>query len=320
MLTQALANLEAAKRQGVPNLIGDAHLAVISALSETVDGTKNLEQKWILCHQMIDHADEALSAYATLASPWHAMQTHLVKAAVLADMAETSQRPGVRQAYVGHAFYHCRQAWGLLDASNEGRYRIVSAWHAPASAILLKLRSLVEDREGQQMIERLIEATSEFLGASLASDLQCQDEGADRLFTARLLGSLADIEMDPQTRVTLLESQLESALGAAAYLQHASAPELAQEAWELVAETDDRLSSLKAIIMNRTTQPAQCPQCGHDNRAGAVFCTRCGIRLPVEGVDAEASTEGHACPSCTHRNASSAKFCTRCGRRLIEEV
>jgi len=44
-----------------------------------------------------------------------------------------------------------------------------------------------------------------------------------------------------------------------------------------------------------------CPQCGHDNPAGAKFCSGCGGRLEV------------VCPACGHSNSPGSRFCNECG-------
>src|SRR5262249_12458756 len=47
-----------------------------------------------------------------------------------------------------------------------------------------------------------------------------------------------------------------------------------------------------------------CPQCQHENPAGAKFCNSCGAKL-------EAS-----CPQCEHTNPSGSRFCNACGASL----
>src|SRR5215211_292855 len=48
----------------------------------------------------------------------------------------------------------------------------------------------------------------------------------------------------------------------------------------------------------------QCPQCQHDNPAGARFCHGCGAQL-------EAS-----CPQCGQANPPGSRFCNGCGQQL----
>jgi class 3 adenylate cyclase/tetratricopeptide (TPR) repeat protein len=49
-----------------------------------------------------------------------------------------------------------------------------------------------------------------------------------------------------------------------------------------------------------------CPNCQHENRAGAKFCDECGTRLPA------------LCPNCGKAARPQAKFCDECGARLGE--
>src|SRR4029453_3410605 len=48
-----------------------------------------------------------------------------------------------------------------------------------------------------------------------------------------------------------------------------------------------------------------CPQCTHDNPAGAKFCNGCGGRLEA------------ACPVCGHANAPGSRFCNECGGPIV---
>ena len=48
----------------------------------------------------------------------------------------------------------------------------------------------------------------------------------------------------------------------------------------------------------------RCPQCQHENRAGAKFCNACGAKLDL------------GCPSCGTVNEPGAAFCDNCGAAL----
>jgi class 3 adenylate cyclase/tetratricopeptide (TPR) repeat protein len=52
----------------------------------------------------------------------------------------------------------------------------------------------------------------------------------------------------------------------------------------------------------------KCPQCPHQNRAGAKFCDECGMPLPV------------GCPTCGVENRPGAKFCNECGTAITAQV
>jgi len=49
----------------------------------------------------------------------------------------------------------------------------------------------------------------------------------------------------------------------------------------------------------------QCPQCQHDNPAGARFCNGCGAKLEA------------ICPQCGQMNPPGSRFCNGCGQPLV---
>ena len=51
----------------------------------------------------------------------------------------------------------------------------------------------------------------------------------------------------------------------------------------------------------------RCPQCQHENRAGAKFCSACGAKLDL------------SCPSCGTVNEPGAAFCDNCGAVLTSK-
>lgn len=66
----------------------------------------------------------------------------------------------------------------------------------------------------------------------------------------------------------------------------------------------------------------QCPECGHANVPGSLFCEHCGADLPpsdavVEPVAAKSSPVV-LCPACGQENLAEYRFCEGCGRPLGE--
>jgi len=49
----------------------------------------------------------------------------------------------------------------------------------------------------------------------------------------------------------------------------------------------------------------KCPKCGHENSAGAKFCTECGTKLGPA-----------TCPNCQNELPAGAKFCNECGQKI----
>jgi TatA/E family protein of Tat protein translocase len=71
---------------------------------------------------------------------------------------------------------------------------------------------------------------------------------------------------------------------------------------------------------------APCPECGHENQAGARFCSSCGATIvtPAETVAesepqaAPAAPVAAVCPDCQTENPPSSRFCAHCGKLLDE--
>jgi ribosomal protein L40E len=54
-----------------------------------------------------------------------------------------------------------------------------------------------------------------------------------------------------------------------------------------------------------------CPECGSQNKGGALFCRKCGYRLKKED-----NTEAGHCPECGFLNKEDSLFCENCGHQL----
>ncbi|MGA7272323.1 MAG: adenylate/guanylate cyclase domain-containing protein, partial [Acidimicrobiia bacterium] len=51
-----------------------------------------------------------------------------------------------------------------------------------------------------------------------------------------------------------------------------------------------------------------CPNCGHENPAGAKYCAQCGHALPI------------ICPVCSHQSPPDANFCSNCGHAFTDDA
>lgn len=58
-----------------------------------------------------------------------------------------------------------------------------------------------------------------------------------------------------------------------------------------------------------------CPNCGHQNDAGSVFCEQCGTRLPAVAAPS-ASAASVVCGRCGGSNRPDMRFCVHCGNTL----
>ena len=81
-----------------------------------------------------------------------------------------------------------------------------------------------------------------------------------------------------------------------------------------------RLKSVQAIASSVTSPAKPCPNCGAQNRPQAVFCLKCGTRLPEARATYTAGAERPTklCPDCGAQNRSEVNFCTKCGIRFPE--
>jgi membrane protease subunit (stomatin/prohibitin family) len=79
------------------------------------------------------------------------------------------------------------------------------------------------------------------------------------------------------------------------------------------------LGQMMSQAMQGAQQPAQpaapagntvaCPSCGHQNAAGAKFCSNCGTQIPAAGGGKQ------FCTQCGQEVAAGAKFCSNCGAK-----
>jgi hypothetical protein len=233
---------------------------------------------------MMGHVDAALNVYEGVDPPWGLAQAHLVKAAILADMAEDGESEEARFGCVVKSMDHCHRALTIMSESDQFHYQILSDAHATAVAVLLRLRTLVKGDEVQQALDGMIEAYSENLGASLAWDIRHQGEGNDLLFLARMLDTLAEGLEDPDERLETAKTAFEAALEAAEMLWHTGNPDLARPACDLAEEAKGKIEALEATIA-RQTQRLTCSTCGHDNTPEKKFCIQCGAPLPAPELD-----------------------------------
>ena len=109
-------------------------------------------------------------------------------------------------------------------------------------------------------------------------------------------------------------SQLYTTLGQLYFEQHKEDPEALSQVASIqallaeIAEHKVTIKKLKGIT--------QCPNCGGDVAADAVFCNHCGTRVAAEPAPAP---QNRVCPSCQTENGPENKFCNHCGTKLIEE-
>ena len=135
---------------------------------------------------------------------------------------------------------------------------------------------MIDDKEFQKGLDELIGATSTLLGETVAEDIKIREEGGSMLFTAQVLGALANLEEDEEEKKDILETQAILAFPASQWLESTSdftqinkALEVSQEAW----------SALEPKTPESDNDHQLCSQCKNENPPGAKFCSDCGAKL-----------------------------------------
>lgn len=278
MLEEGLAQLEDAEREGDGKRIGDAHLVIVDTLAKNIDDIASAEEKQKRYRQMLEHTDMALRHYESLETPWRMTNTLLMKASILAEMAWDEESEETRFEDVRQALEHCEQALTVLNEAEALHFELSGIAYANAVTILLRIRPLLKVEEAQQALNELIKGCSGLMGECFAWDIQHRAEGNDLLFMARVLGTLVEVEKDPQERLETVRAELETALEAVDRLRHTSDLDLVREAYALVQETRDQMRTLEKARVDQA-KSLQCPTCGAFNPPGSRFCNQCGTPL-----------------------------------------
>ena len=139
---------------------------------------------------------------------------------------------------------------------------------------------MIDDKEFQKGLDKQIEETSSLLGETVAEDIKTREEGGSMLFTAQMLGVLAELEGDEEEKKDTLETQAILALYASQWLESTSdstqldkALEISQEAW----------SALEPRTPESEKDQQLCSQCKTENPPGAKFCNECGAPQKMGG-------------------------------------
>jgi predicted RNA-binding Zn-ribbon protein involved in translation (DUF1610 family) len=69
----------------------------------------------------------------------------------------------------------------------------------------------------------------------------------------------------------------------------------------------------EGLTIAQASEGVQCPYCGEENEARAVYCANCGGKLPTEPL-------ANYCPECGAEVEAGAAFCPRCGKSLTKRT
>jgi len=275
MLKAAQNRLKAATKEGDPWELGYAHLEVSYALLQS--STEPLEfQKD--SKQALSQADLAIESFSEIPYPGGIASAHLARASIYTELAGGEEDELKKVAGVDRALTSCLAAQDALNAEGVHNGQLFDIYSS-VSVLFLLLRGMINDEEFQKQFDQLIAANSTLLGKVVAEDVKLRDEGDSMLFTAQMLGALAEIEEDQEEKKDILMTQSLLALQAANWLETASDPDLINQALELSQD------ALAKIELGETPTPKlkkdhhSCPQCGSDNKPGAKFCSECGTKI-----------------------------------------
>jgi len=275
MLEAAQKRLIAATKKGDPWELGYAHLEVSYALLQR--STEWLEYKED-AKNALSQADQAIESFNSIPFPGGIASAHLARASIYTQLADGEGDQLKKIGGVDRALTSCLAAQDALNTEgvhHGQRFDIYSS----VSVLLILLRGMIMDEEFQEQFDQLITANSTLLGKVVAEDIKLRDEGGSMLFTAQMLGALAEIEEDEEEKKDIIRTQSMVALQAGQWLETSSdsglinqALELSQDAWAKIEPGGTPSPKLKK-------DHHSCPQCGSDNKPGAKYCSECGTSL-----------------------------------------
>lgn len=275
MLETAQKRLEAASKEKDPWELGYAHLEVTYALLQRSTEPLEFQED---ARQALSQADLAIESFSEIPFPGGIASAHLARASIYTELADGEEDELKKVAGVDRALTSCLAAQDALNTEGVHNGQLFDIYSS-VSVLFLLMRGMIKDEEFQEQFDQLIAANSTLLGEVVAEDIKLRDEGDSILFTAQMLGAMAEIEEDEEEKKDILRTQSLLALQAGQWLETSSdsglinqALELCQEAWAKIEPGETPAPELKEDQGN-------CPQCGSTNAPDAKFCSECGTKL-----------------------------------------
>ena len=309
-MTDASKELDVALRSGDPWGIGSAQLDVCFAQLEGESG----ESEQVAFTAALSYADQVLDTFGSIPFPGGMALAHLAKATIFTDMARMEDDELRKAEAVEHALDACLDAQSTLEAEGVHAGQAFDIY-ASVAAVLLQLRLLIDEAAYQEAIDDLIEQNARVLGEIVADDIQLREEGSAILFTAGVLGALADLEDDEQERMEILAAQEELALQAGRWLEPTSDFSLLECAQEVAARARREHDAAEKKKPDPDGEKV-CVHCGFSNHQDKRFCTQCGNLLEPTDKPPDTGFVERVCPACGYGNSVDIRFCTECGRGL----
>ncbi len=309
-MTDASNELDAALRSGDPWGIGLAQLDACFARleGESADGEQGAFTA------ALSFADQAIDTFTSIPFPGGMALAHLAKATIFTDMARMEDDELRKAGAVERALDACLDAQSALEAEGVHAGQAFDIY-ASVAAVLLQLRPLIDEAAYQEAIDDLIEQNARALGEIVADDVQLREEGSAMLFTAGVLGALADLEDDEQARKEILVAQEGLALQAERWLEPTSDFSLLERAQEVAARARTEHDAAEKKKQDPGGEKV-CAHCGFSNHPDKSFCTQCGNSLKLTDKPPDSGFAKRICPACGLENSVDKRFCTECGRGL----
>jgi len=272
MLEAAQKRLKTASKGKDPWELGYAHLEVCYALLQRSTEWLEFQED---AKEALNQADLAIDIFSGIPFPGGIASAHLARASIYTLLAQGEEDQLKKVAEVDRAFTSCLAAQDALNTEGVNAGQIFDIYSS-VNVLFLQIREMIDDKEFQKGLDELIGATSTLLGETVAEDIKIREEGGSMLFTAQVLGALANLEEDEEEKKDILETQAILAFQASQWLESTSdftqinkALEVSQEAW----------SALEPKTPESDNDHQLCSQCKNENPPGAKFCSDCGAKL-----------------------------------------
>ena len=243
MLESAQNRLKNAEKKGDPWEIGYEHLEVVYALIHRSSDWKEIKKD---CKEALSQADQAIEVFSSIPHPGGIASTQLARGSIYIQLAEGEKDDLKKIANLDLALAACLTAQEALNAEGVNTGQIFDIYSS-ISVLLLMMRDLIDDQEFQDQLDELIQANSQLLGEAVAEDIKARAEGNATLYSAQMIGVLADLEEDQAEKEDLQAIQGLLAVQASHLLDGAGDNELIdqarkvyRQAWSDIEETSSK--------------------------------------------------------------------------------
>ncbi|MBN1640937.1 MAG: FHA domain-containing protein [Anaerolineae bacterium] len=265
----------------------ERHMARVDLWLEEVPDVDDLGERRLSLERVCQHARAAAEGYVAASLSWGAAEARLAEAIALAALAELDEGQA-REDRLAQAVEACQAACAQIGEGGQGQLSLCAGIWAGCAEVLLQVYALSGgDLARRAALEPLVEALGDATGEALRWDRAYRQEGRDALLMAQVAEAVADLEEDPQQRLTATQACADLALTAGAYLQQTGDVEEMNRAYDLIRNAQGALQAARAAAPSALQR---CARCGSEQPPGARYCTICGAPL-----GADAALLGESC-------------------------